>query len=142
LPENHNRLERRKLVIMNRHFHDLKLLIEAVKSVGLDDDPWIVNGLRRLSYRWNPMLYSKIQQAYLAELDGGLLDRTWSIPRSTEDKAAVDGPFKIAVIHQTDIEFGFWPEQLQMHAVVGGGSGYGKSTLIKILCQAILEEKK
>ena len=126
---------------MNSHFRELKLLIEAVKSVGLDDDPWIVNGLRSLSYRWNPRLYSKIQQAYLDSLDGGLLDRTWSIPMSTEDKQAVDGPYKIGTIAGTGIDFGFTKLHINRHCLIAGDSGTGKSTLIKILASQLVQDK-
>ena len=116
----------------------LKELIELAQDLGLDECEWFVNGLWKLSLRWDESLFQRLWDIILSNNFKPLLDTTFTYPIRKDDLEAVDGPYKIGTIANTDIEFGFHPVQLQMHGLFGGSTGFGKSTLVKVLCPQIL----
>jgi len=87
-------------------------------------------------------LYEKMVSRCLYNSNNPLLNTTFAVPIKKEDLSAVNGQFKIGRIAYTNIDFGLNPHQLQMHSIIGGGSGYGKSTLIKLLSQQIITDSK
>lgn len=120
----------------------LKELIEICQEFGLEESKWIRNGLYKLSVRWDERLYKHLLRRVIHNNPIPLLNTTFPVPMNKADLEAVNGQYKIGKIAHTSMGFGLTPLQLQMHGIVGGGSGYGKSTLIKILCQQLLQEGK
>ncbi|MFC1718154.1 ATP-binding protein, partial [Candidatus Poribacteria bacterium] len=125
---------------MDSSFVRLKQLVELAKEVGVDQEEWFLAILRRLLVRWNPVLYQKTMDILISRDNRPILDNTFPVPTRPDDLEAVDGQFKIGTIANTNVEFGFTPLQLQMHGVIGGQSGFGKTTLIKVLGQQIMAE--
>jgi DNA helicase HerA-like ATPase len=123
-------------------FSKLMELINLAKKCGLDQVEWFIRGLESLSLRWNENLYKKLLDTCLYNSHMPLLNTTFPAPITKDELAAVDGPYKIGIIEGTSIELGFTSSQIQMHGLIGGGAGYGKSSLVKILCQQILTEGK
>jgi hypothetical protein len=123
---------------MNERYIKLKQLIELAKELGVDEGPWFRGIELRLSYSWNEVLYLQTLQTLRRRDMRPILDRTFKIPMSPDDLAAVDGPFKIGTIANTDIEYGFHLLQLLMHGVWGGSSGFGKSNCVNVLGQEML----
>ena len=125
---------------MYANYFKLKQLIELGIELGFGENEMFVSIVRRLSVRWNEDLYQKTLEMIIHSNFRPLMNTDFQIPIKPEDLEAVDGPYKIGTIANTDIEFGFTPLQLQMHGVIGGQSGFGKSTLIKVLCPQIMKE--
>ena len=123
------------------HYMQLKQLAEVAMELGLDTDPYFYNSLLRLSIRWNQRLYEQLVKFCLKYSKKPLIDNPFSFPIKEEDLKAVDGKYKIGTITGTDIEYGIHPEQIQMHGVITGGSGYGKSSLVKVLLEQIIGGK-
>ena len=119
---------------------ELKQLAQVAKELGLENDPDFINIFRRLNTRWNQKIYEKLVESLIRYSSKPLIDTTFPVPFKDEDLIALDGPYKIGRIAETDIDFGITPQQLNYHAVIGGQSGFGKTTLIKILVQEILKE--
>ena len=132
----------RSPIPVNPNYLKLKQLIEIAREVGQADTPWFKGTVERLSASWNESIYQNGLDTLIRCYRQPLLDNTFKIPANDEDLDSVAGKYKIGTIEGTDIEFGFDPIQLQMHGVIGGQSGFGKSTLIKILEQQIMAEGK
>lgn len=127
---------------MFTNYFRLKQLIELGKEMGLYENENFINIVRRLAVMWNEDIYQKTLEMIMHNNFRPMLDSDFPIPIKPEDLKAVNGKYKIGTIANTDIEFGFTPLQLQMHGVIGGQSGFGKSTLIKVLCPQIMREGK
>jgi len=125
---------------MNSNYLKLKQLIQIAREVGQADEPWFKGTVERLSASWNESLYQKTLDTLIRCYRQPLLDNIFAIPVTEDEVRAVDGPFKIATIDGTDIEFGLHPLQLQMHGVIGGSTGFGKTTFILSLCQQLITE--
>ena len=125
---------------MNNTQMRLKAIIKLAEEVGEDKSDWFMGFIRSQVIIWNEFLYQKVYETLISKDLRPIMDTTFPQPKNPVDREAVDGKYKIGTIEGTDIEFGLDPIQLQMHGVIGGGSGYGKSTLIKILCREILSE--
>jgi len=129
-------------IVLGPHFTEMKTLIELAKETGMTDIDWFMNGLEQLSRRWNGYLYEKMLRMCLDNRKNLLLNTTFPIPTNREELEQVDGQYKIGTIMHTNVAFGLTPLQLMMHAVIAGQSGFGKSTLIKILLKQILEQRQ
>lgn len=117
----------------------LKELMDLSKEAGLDEVVWFRNGLLKLSHRFDPFLYQKLLQACLSS-PYLLLQNEFSLPKGKEEITAISGQYPVGKISDTDLRFGLWPEQLQMHTVLCGATGEGKTTIAKILGLSIIKE--
>ena len=120
----------------------LKALTEIAGAFDLDEQQWFLDGLRELAGRWDHTLYKKMLAVARQNNFGPVPDTVFAVPKSREDLDAVDGPYKIGKFAHAGTDFGLTPDQLQMHGLVVGGAGYGKSTLVTILSQQLLAEGK
>ena len=127
---------------MGSGFIKIKQLVDLAKELGVDNDEWFLGIIQKLVIFWSEGLYQKALDILMSMDQRPILNSDFPVPIKAEDLEAVDGPFKVGTIANTDIEFGFTPLQLQMHGVIGGQSGFGKSTLIKVLGQQIMAEGK
>ncbi|MCX6113019.1 MAG: DUF87 domain-containing protein [Proteobacteria bacterium] len=124
------------------HYAELEELIHLSIETGMDQESWVRNGIRNLSVSWNDFLYKKIRKVCLNKYSQPLLDDTFRIPVRKDELEAVNGPYRIGTIKNTNIHVGLTRQQLLRHAVFAGQSGFGKSTLVKIICRQLLKENK
>lgn len=125
---------------MDAYMAKLIQLAELAKELGLDKEEWFISIFQRLIDCWNETLYQKTLDMLRSYDHRPILNTTFPPPLKEEDLKAVDGQYKVGLITDTDIEFGFTPLQLNYHAVIGGQSGFGKSTFVKVLAREILKE--
>ena len=126
------------------HAQQLMELIRLAEETGVAEQEWFKAFLedprhRRLSPRTVNMLMRTIRHHVQWE---SMLHPEFRLPASPSERQAVDGPYRLGTVIHTDQDFGLRKEHLQLHFVIGGASGYGKSTLVKVLTQQIIEEDR
>lgn len=121
---------------------ELIALAKLAEAEGIEDTEWFKMAFDKLCTMKNMYLYNKVRDAIILHSKRSLLDRTFKMPLGKDELNAINGPYKSGFIKDSGIEVGLIPLQLQMHSLIGGGAGFGKSTLVKIICQQILAEGK
>ncbi len=120
----------------------LNQLMDMLEKAGLINVGWIKYELQKLCYRFSEHEYQRFLNRLYTNYPELLLTGPFRIPISEEDRKTIGGLYKVGLLAGTDIDFGLHALQLQMHGVVGGGTGFGKSTFIKVLAQQIMAEGK
>ena len=116
---------------MDMYMAKLIQLAELAKELGQDKEEWFRSWFQRLVDCWNETLYQKAMDMLRSYDHRPILDRTFPVPMSPDDLEAVNGPYRIGTIANTDIEFGFSPQTELM-----------KSYMLGCLCSSNINSKK
>lgn len=127
----------------NNELEKLIDLITIADEAGVSDEDWFVKDVEKLSVRWDNFRFQKLiakcvrSQGFLS-----LLDQTWRFPKTSEEKKAIKGDFQIGKIAGTDIPVGLTRRALNLHTLIAGQTGFGKTSVLNVLSDSIQKEGK
>lgn len=127
----------------NNELDSLLDLLTIAEETGLHDADWLIEGVEKLSHRWDNYRYQKLFQACInARSFPSLLNQVFRNPVTPEELEAIKGDYQFGKIVNTDIEVGLGEKASGQHTVIAGSSGHGKTTCMNAIIESVLEKGK
>lgn len=115
-------------------------LLVIAKEIGVSNEIWFQDGINSLSQRWDERKFQYLLRKCLNRKElPSLLDNTFKIPMSDDDIEALKGDFSFGKVVGTDIDVGLTEKALNMHTLISGSSGFGKTSALIALSKSIQE---
>lgn len=115
-------------------------IFELAKEARLDNEGWFVQEVEKLSFRWDNFRYQKLlQKCIQAKSFPSLINQTFRKPVEN-DLECLKGDYNIGHVINTNILVGLKKKALNLHTLISGATGFGKTNSLIALSDCIRKE--
>ncbi len=125
----------------NNELDQLVELINLAGQAGLDREDWLLLELEKLGTRWDEWRYQHlVRRVISSEGFPSMLNQVFKKTVAKDDLEALQGTYNIGRVMDSDIPVGLSITALNLHTLIPGQTGFGKTNCLNALSESVQQE--